>query len=226
MGHRPSACRPGRARQRWRSHLPRLDVGGPPLSAALSWRRGSPARAAAHQVLGVRLAAGLELDAHLDLVEGQRRGDPLVGDLEHVRALGADLGEQGRQPAGQVGDADAEVEVAPGGGEAVTDHLAQQQRVDVAPGQHGHGRRLEAVRVVEQRRDRGGAGRLDDLLGPLDQRQQGPRQRLLGDRDDLVDVVAHRREGDVAGATRRRCRRPSCSSTPAAPARPAASEPG
>ena len=88
---------------------------------------------------------------------------------------------------------DAQVEVAAGGGHAVPDHLAEQQRVDVAAGEHRDGRRLEARRVVQQRRDRGRAGRLDDHLGPLDQRQQGPRQRLLGDGDDLVDVVAARR---------------------------------
>ena len=45
-------------------------------------------------LLGVRLAAGLHLDPHLDLVEVQRRRDPLVGDLEDVRAGLAELAQQ------------------------------------------------------------------------------------------------------------------------------------
>ena len=36
-----------------------------------------------------------------------------------------------------------------------------------------------AVGSVEHRRDRGGAGRLDDQLGALEQQQQRPGQRLL-----------------------------------------------
>ena len=40
------------------------------------------------------------------------------------------------QAAGHVGDVDPQVEVAAGRGHAVPDHLAEQQRVDVAAGQH------------------------------------------------------------------------------------------
>ena len=59
--------------------------------------------------------------------------------------------------------------------------------------------RLERGRVVQHRGHGGRAGRLDDHLGPLQQRQQRPRERLLGDGEDVVDVVADRGERDVAG---------------------------
>ena len=45
----------------------------------------------------------------------------------------------------------------------------------------------------------GGAGRLDHHLRALEGRQHGTRQGGLRHRDDLVDVVAHGREGDLAG---------------------------
>ena len=67
--------------------------------------------------------------------------DPLVGDLEDVGSRLAELGEQLGQAAGEVGDADPQEQVAAGGRHAVPDHLAEQQRVDVAAGEHRHRRR-------------------------------------------------------------------------------------
>ena len=63
-----------------------------------------------------------------------------MGDLEDVGAGFADLDEQPGQAARQVGDDDAEVEVATGGREPVPDHLAEQQGVDVAAGEYGDDR--------------------------------------------------------------------------------------
>ena len=45
----------------------------------------------------------------------------------------------------------------------------------------------EPPRVLQQRRHRGRAGRLDDQLGALQAVQQGPGEVLLGDGHDLVD---------------------------------------
>ena len=39
----------------------------------------------------MRLAAGLELEQHLHLVQAQHRAVPGVRDVEHVRACGGDL---------------------------------------------------------------------------------------------------------------------------------------
>jgi hypothetical protein len=58
-------------------------------------------------------------------------------------------------------------------GHALTDHLAEQQRVDVAAAEHHHGRRAEPLRVVEHRGHAGGAGGLDHLLGALRHGQHG-----------------------------------------------------
>ena len=73
----------------------------------------------------------------------------------------------------------------------------------------------EVVRGIEQCRDGRRTGRLDDDLGPLHQRQEGGRQRLLGDGTDLVHVLLDRRErhlaraayGDPVSHRRHRCKR-------------------
>ena len=58
---------------------------------------------AGEDALGVLLAAGLELDVDLDLVEVELRGDPLVRDLEDVGAVGGELGQQVARPPGESG---------------------------------------------------------------------------------------------------------------------------
>jgi hypothetical protein len=85
----------------------------------------------------------------------------------------------------------------------VPDQLRQQQRIDVAAGQHDHDRRLERRRVLHDGRQRRGPGRLDHQLGPLQRQQQRPGQRLLVDGHHVVDQVAHQRERQLAGAAHR-----------------------
>ena len=79
--------------------------------------------------------AGLQLQSDVDLVEVQLPRGPLVGDLEDVGAGGGQLGQHRGQPAGGVGDAHPEPQVAAAGRHAVPDQLAHEQRVDVAAGQ-------------------------------------------------------------------------------------------
>ena len=105
-------------------------------------------------------------------------------DIEHVGAQARQLAQQRRQRAGPVGDPAPEHQVPPGRGQAVPQHLGQQQRIDVAARQHRHHRRLERLRMLQQRRHPRRASRLDDLLGPLQAEQQGTRQGLL--RNGLV----------------------------------------
>ena len=114
-------------------------------------------------------------------------------------------------------------EVAPGRRHAVPDHPHQQQRVDVAAREHRRRPGVaKRVGVVEHRGHGRRPGRLDDQLGPLEQHQQRPGQRLLGDRDDLVDVALDGRERHVARAAdrdavgHRRHRRRAATGWPAA----------
>ena len=85
---------------------------------------------------------------------------------------------------GRSGTRTPELQVAPGRGHAVPDDPQQQQRVDVAAGQHRDHRRprRRAPAGSSSAATRGRAGRLDDQLGPLEQEQQGARQALLADR--------------------------------------------
>ncbi len=135
------------------------------------------------------VAAGLELDLHLDLVEVQRRRDPLVRDLEHVGAGVADLGEQPR-PGRRAGRGSRRAGRGSGRPRPspcrIT--LPSSSGSMLPPESTATAGVSKAVGCVQDRRHRRRPGRLDDHLGPLDQRQQRPRERLLGDGDDLVDV--------------------------------------
>ena len=84
----------------------------------------------------------------------------------------------------------------------------------------------EPPRVLQQRRHRRRARRLDDQLRPLQAVQQRPRQRVLVDREDLVDERGDLRRTSRRPAGRPRCRRRSCASTAAPPARPRPATPG
>src|SRR5439155_20592720 len=64
----------------------------------------------------------------------------------------------------------------------------------------GDGRRGYRYHAGQQRGDAHAPGRLDDQLVALQQHQQRPGDVLLGDRDDLVDVLADVREGQIARA--------------------------
>jgi AcrR family transcriptional regulator len=106
----------------------------------------------AQRVLDVRAVRGtarLDLEHHLDLVDAQGGREPLMADLEHVRAQAGEQPEQCRERAGIVGDPAAEAEVPPGGGQPVPQQLGQQQRVDVAAGEHDHGGGLDFAEAVE-----------------------------------------------------------------------------
>ena len=148
-------------------------------------------------------AAGLDLQDHLDLVHVQPRGQPVVPDLEHVRAEVGQVGEELGQRSGMVGQQAAEGQVPAGRGEAVAEQLDQQQRVDVAAGQQHHHRRDEVARVLQQRRHPGRPGRLDHLLGPLQAQQQTAGQALLRDRHHPPAVAGHDAERDVTRAADR-----------------------
>ncbi len=122
--------------------------------------------------------------------------------MDHVEDVGVHLGELGEQPgqpSGAVGDAGPERQVAARGGQPVPQHVHQQDRVDVAAGQHHDGRGLEPVRVTHHRRDAHGSGRLDDQLRPLDEHEQSLGDRLLVDGDHVVDELLDRRERHVPG---------------------------
>ena len=58
--------------------------------------------------------ASLELNVHLDLVDGQRARGAFVAHLEDVRTDLGELAEQPGQPAGTVRDPHADVQVAAG----------------------------------------------------------------------------------------------------------------
>ena len=88
--------------------------------------------------------------------------------------------------------------IAAGCGEAVPEHLGKQHWVDVAAGEHEHDRRLERVRVIEQRSDRGRTGGLDKQLGPLQAEQQRTRKRVLETGQHLLDERRDDPEGKVA----------------------------
>ena len=106
-------------------------------------------------------------------------------------------------------------QVAAGGGHAVLDHWQQQQRVDVAAGEHRDHRRREPPRRRQQRGDRRRAGRLDDQL----RRAPGSMQQRPGrvSSSETVTIsstsAATCGERQVARAGRPRCRRRSCAST-------------
>src|SRR5689334_15711950 len=72
-------------------------------------------------LLAVRLATGLELEPDLDLVDRDGGAGADVLDLQDVGVDGGAVGEQPGQVTGAVGDADPELQVAPGRGHAVTD---------------------------------------------------------------------------------------------------------
>ena len=108
---------------------------------------------------------GLQLEPDLGLAE--MRAQPLVHDLEHVRAELRQPGQQGRQRARPVGERHPQGEIAPGGGQTVPENLGQEQWVDIAPGEHGHHGRFEDPRVGQERGHPGHARRFDHLLGPF-----------------------------------------------------------
>lgn len=95
-----------------------------------------------------------------------------MDDVKDIRVGVAELGEKPRQATGLVGDPAAERQITPLRCHAVTDDPHQQQRIDVATREHDDDRSLEVVRCVHQGRHRGGACRLHDDLGPLDEGQQ------------------------------------------------------
>ncbi len=144
------------------------------------------------------------LEAHLDLDLADRRPGAAahVLDLEHVGRLLRQPGQEPGERAGAIRQPQPQLEVATGGGHAVADHPHQQERVDVAAGEHDHHRRLEPRRDVrvEQRRHPHRACRLDDTLRPFQEQQQGLGDVLLADERDLVHQVAHDREGVLAGS--------------------------
>src|SRR5215204_3597917 len=80
---------------------------------------------------GVDGVAGLEGEADLDLVQVQVKARAVVLDREHVEAEAGHLGGQGGQVARGVVDDHPQGHVPAGRGQAVVDHLGQQQRVDV-----------------------------------------------------------------------------------------------
>lgn len=63
----------------------------------------------------------------------------------------------GRQPQSQAQE-------STGPGHSVAQHMQQEQRIDVASGEHGHHWRLETSWDIQQRRDGGGARRFHDEL--------------------------------------------------------------
>ena len=79
------------------------------------------------------------------------------------------------------------------------EHAQHQERIDVAAGEHRDHRRLELPRILHDGRDGRRARWLDDELGSLQTQQQRPGQRLLDDRQDVIDVVAHERKGRSPG---------------------------
>src|SRR5690606_5121856 len=81
------------------------------------------------EVLG---AAGLDLDLDLHLVHGQPRVDAGVLDLDDVRVGLGELGEQGCERSGPVGDRQPQRGVPARRCQTVPDHAQQHQRVDVA----------------------------------------------------------------------------------------------
>jgi hypothetical protein len=81
----------------------------------------------------------------------------------------------------------------------VLDHPQQQHRVDVAAGQDRHHRSLQLHPPGQQGGHRRSPGRLDHHLVAFQQHQQGRRELLVGDRDELVDQLADVREVQVAG---------------------------
>ena len=143
---------------------------------------GSPPELA-DDLVTVARPAGFHLEQHLHLIHPQPGRHPLMHDIQHVGAQARQFTQQRRQRAGPVGDPAPEHQVPPGRGQAVPQHLGEQQRIDVAARQHRYHRWLERLRMLQQRRDPRRAGRLDDLLGPLQAEQQRPRQALLGDGD-------------------------------------------
>jgi len=85
-------------------------------------------------------STGLDAELEDDLADLQTVAVPRVHGLDDVRArLGDELGHTGELPRA-VRQRDADGEVPAGGGEPVRDDALQQQRIDVASGQHRHRR--------------------------------------------------------------------------------------
>ena len=88
--------------------------------------------------------------------------------------------------------ADADARQPPGAHHAALDDRGQQQRVDVAAAQHQADLAAGvARRVLEQRRQPGGAGAFDHRLLDLQQHQHGLLDVAFVDEHEVVDEFAH-----------------------------------
>ena len=135
-----------------------VPVAGVVSGGRVEWLLDTCSRARAAGRAPARSAASPRVSScsvHLDLVEVQASAEIRSCTTSITLApTSASSASSRARPPGRSGMRTRRHEVAPGGGHAVPDHLAEQQRVDVAAGEHHHGRRLERGRVVEHRGDR------------------------------------------------------------------------
>ncbi len=105
-----------------------------------------------------------------------------------------------RQRARHVARADADARQPAGPHHAALDDRRQQQRVDVAAAQHQADlAAAEALRVLQQRRQPGGARALDQGLLDLQQHHDGLLDVAFVDQHQVVDVLLDDLLGDAPG---------------------------
>ena len=147
-------------------------------------------------------ATRFHLQQHLHLADRQRRVTRSCTTSSTFGPGSATSCSSAARPPGRSGMRQRKSSVSGRRGQPVPEHLGQQQRVDVAAGQHDHHRRLEHARVLQQG-SHPGLARLDHLLGPFQAEHEGLGQALLADRHHPVGVFRQDAERDVAGQAHR-----------------------
>ena len=147
------------------------------------------------------LATGLQDELHAGLAHVQRHRFAHVLDADHVRSgVGHERQQPGQAPRA-VGDARVAAQPSPGAGLVSLRDERQQAGIDVAPGEHDHGRAVAGRRgrAGEQGGDADGARALDDQLRAFQQPHHGLGDVVFIDDVHLVDPALHERQRQGAG---------------------------
>src|SRR5204862_7383177 len=158
----------------------------------------------AHQRPGVLAVA--RLDQEFDFGRAYRGGaeDTLVLYLDDVAAgIGDQLRHFG-EAAGDVGHRDAQAHQAGVTHQAPHENRGEHAAVDVAAGDwDADALAGEALRMLEKRGERRGAGAFGDRFFDFNERDDGALDRLLGDDHHVLDLLLDDAEGDVADVLHR-----------------------
>src|SRR5438067_822988 len=158
----------------------------------------------AHQRAGVLAVA--RLDQELDLGRAHRGGaeDALVLDFDDVAAGVGDELRHLREAARDIRHRDAQAHEARIAHQAAHQHRGEHAAVDVAPrDRDADALAGEALRMLEQRRERRGAGALGHGLFDLDQRDDAALDGLFLDHQDFFHQLLDHGERHVADVLHR-----------------------